>query len=68
VLAVRKIQRKPARRQEIEGVSANSFLVFIAVMLLMILAIVEADLHQEALKSMGIVFEPGSLDGRFVGP
>lgn len=67
VSAMRKASRARAKCVPAEA-SANPFLLYIALSLLTVLGIVEADLHRDTLKAWGVVINSEFVDSRFVGP
>jgi len=48
--------------------SANPVLLYIALSLLTLLGILEADLHRDTLKGWGVSINSEFVDSRFVGP
>lgn len=47
---------------------ANPLLIFIALSLAMLLAILEADVHRDALSTIGMVNSSEGINPSFVGP
>lgn len=64
---MRKTSRARAKCVATEA-SANPLLLYIALSLLTVLGIVEADLHRDTLKGWGVVINSEFVDSRFVGP
>jgi len=50
------------------GTSASPVLIFAAVTLLLILAILEIDLHRDELRALGLIFGEEGIVSSFVGP
>jgi len=64
---MRKASRARAKCVPAET-SVNPLLLYIALSLLTVLGIVEADLHRDTLKGWGVVINSEFVDSRFVGP
>ncbi|WP_298277647.1 hypothetical protein [uncultured Bradyrhizobium sp.] len=60
---MRKVSRARAKCVSAEA-SANPVLLYIALSLLTVLGIVEADLHRDTLKQLGIVINSELIDSR----
>lgn len=65
---MRKADRRLVRCDAAPSSSANPLLVYVAVMLFTILAIIEIDLHRDLLGQIGIVISHESIDARLAGP
>jgi hypothetical protein len=49
-------------------ISASPILIFVAVALLLILVIMEIDLHRDELRALGLVFGEEGIVSSFAGP
>lgn len=67
VSAMRKTSRARTKCVAAEA-SANPVLLYIALSLLTLLGILEADLHRDTLKGWGVSINSEFVDSRFVGP
>jgi hypothetical protein len=65
---MRKIDRRSRCIAATADRSAHPLLVFFFVSLITVLALIEADLHRETLKSFHVVVSGESVDGSFLGP
>jgi hypothetical protein len=68
ILLHRAARKRSSVQGSMTGTSASPVLIFAAVTLLLILAILEIDLHRDELRALGPIFGEEGIVSSFVGP
>jgi hypothetical protein len=64
----RAVHNRGSAHGDTTGTSASPILTFAAAALFLILAILEIDLHRDALRALGLVFGEEATEPIFAGP
>ncbi len=68
LISLQRVARIRISAQEMTGTSASPMLIFTAVVLFLILAILEIDQHRDELRALGLIGGEGDIVSSFVGP
>ena len=69
LISLHRAARRPRSAQgSMAETSASPILSFVAIVLFLILAILEIDLHRDELRVLGLIFSEESTVSPFVGP